>query len=78
AGAVAGPDAVSTSLTALMVVALAVMVLAALSAAALTRGIVPSLVEMVYAKLWMFGAAVVVVGVAAAGLTYVLVKKKTG
>lgn len=69
------PDAVSSSLTALMAVAVVVMLVAGLGAAALVRGITPGLLETIYAKLWMFaGGAVVVAGIAAA-VTYVLAKR---
>jgi hypothetical protein len=51
-----GPDAVSTALTGLMGVAVLVMCVAGLSVAAVIRGAVPSLLDILYPKLWIFGA----------------------
>jgi hypothetical protein len=51
-----GPDAVSTALTGLMGVAVLVMCVAGLSVAAVIRGAVPSLLDVLYPKLWIFGA----------------------
>ena len=70
-----GPDAVSTSLTALMVVAVAVMGFAGLAAAGLVRGVMPALVEAVYTRLWMFAVGAVVIAAAAAAVAYLLAKR---
>ncbi len=69
------PDALSTSLTALLVVAVAVMWFAGLAAAALVRGITPSLIRWVYADLAIFAGGAVVVGAIAAGVSYILAKR---
>ncbi|MBI4717711.1 MAG: helix-turn-helix domain-containing protein [Planctomycetes bacterium] len=69
------PDALSTCLTAAMVVAVAVMWLAGLSAAGLVRGVVPSLIGTLYQNLAMFaGGALLVAGIAA-GVAYFLAKR---
>ncbi len=73
-----GPDAVSTSLTALMVVAVVVMLFAGLGAAALVRGITPALLQAVYENLWMYTAAAVGAVVAAGGVTFLVMKKRSG
>ena len=69
------PDAVAASLTALLVVAVAVMCFAGLGAAALTRGILPSLLDTIYTNLWMYSAGAVVVAVIASVLTYFVRKR---
>jgi hypothetical protein len=69
------PDAVSTSLTAAMVVGVAVMWVAGLGAAALVRGVTPSLLQSVYSHLAIFaGGSLLVCGIAA-GATYFLAKR---
>lgn len=73
-----GPDAVSTSLTALMAVAVAVMLFAGLGAAALVRGITPALLQAVYENLWMYATAAIVAVVVAGGVTFLVVKKRSG
>lgn len=73
-----GPDAASSGLSALMVVALIVLLFGGLAAASLIRGMTPSLLEVVYAKLWMFVAGVVVFAGLAAGITFAIAKKKSG
>ncbi len=73
-----GPDAVSTSLTALMVVAVAVMWFAGLGAAALVRGITPAPLQAVYENLWMYAAAALGAVVVAGGVTFLVVKKRSG
>ncbi len=70
------PDAVSTSLTALLVVALAVMWIGGLGAAALVRGVVPGILQTLYANLLYFAAGAAVLGGIAAGLTYVMSNRK--
>ena len=69
------PDAVSTSLTAALVVGVAVMWVAGLGAAALVRGVTPSLLQSVYSHLAIFaGGSLLVCGIAA-GATYFLAKR---
>ena len=69
------PNAVSTSLTVLMMVAVVVMWFAGLAGAALVRGIAPSILRGVYANLAIYaGGALVVAGLAAA-VTYFLAKR---
>lgn len=70
-----GPDAVSSGLTAALVVAVAVMCIAGLAIAGLVRGIVPSLIGTVYSNLAMFTGGAFGVVVIAAGLTYFLAKR---
>lgn len=69
------PDAVSNSLTALMAVAIVVMLFGGLGAAALVRGIMPSLVEAVYGGLWMYAGGVLGVAIVAGAITYVMAKR---
>jgi len=69
------PDAVSSSLTAVLVVALAVMWIAGLGAASLVRGVVPGILQTLYSNLLMFAGGSVLVAGAAGGLTYVLAKR---
>ena len=69
------PDAASSGLTALMVVAVAVMWVAGLAGASLVRGITPGLIQAIYDKLWVFAAGTAVIGAAAAAGTYVLAKR---
>ncbi len=73
-----GPNALSTSLTALLIVAVAVMWFAFLGAAALVRGITPALLQGIYANLWMYAVGALGVGAIAAGVTYFVVKKRSG
>jgi hypothetical protein len=70
-----GPDAVSTSLTALMVVAVVVMWFAGLAGAALVRGVVPSILQGVYENLLIFAGGALGVGAIAAGVTYFISKR---
>ncbi len=70
------PDAVSTSLTALMVVAVAVMWFAGLGAAALVRGITPALLQAVYANLWIYSSGAVGAVVVAGAVTFLVTKKR--
>lgn len=71
------PDAVSSALTALLVVAVVVMGFAGMGAAAMARGILPSMLETVYAGLWMYAAGATGVAIIASGLTY-FVRKRSG
>ncbi len=73
-----GPDPVSSALTALLVVALVVMLVGGLGAASLVRGITPSLLETIYAKLWMFSAGSLVVAIIAGAVTFFVAKKRSG
>lgn len=73
-----GPDAASMAVTAMMIVAVVVMWFAGLGAAALVRGITPSLLESIYANLWMFAAGALVAAVAAGAVTYLVAKKRAG
>ncbi|MCO6435783.1 MAG: helix-turn-helix domain-containing protein [Phycisphaerae bacterium] len=68
-------DAVSSALTATMVVALAVLWVAALGATAMLRGFVPGLLTTVYANLVIFAGAAVGVAAIAAGITFFVVKR---
>jgi len=70
-----GPDPVSSGLTALMFVAVLVMWFAGLAAAAMVRGITPSMVQAIYSNLWMFAAGAVVVGAIAAGVAYFIARR---
>jgi hypothetical protein len=73
-----GPDPVSTGLTAAMVVAVAVMWFAGLGAAALVRGITPSLLEAVYSRLSVYTLGMLVVTVIAGAAAFLVSKKRTG
>ncbi|MFQ5589815.1 MAG: helix-turn-helix domain-containing protein [Phycisphaerae bacterium] len=70
-----GPDAVSTSLTALMIVGVVVMWFAGLAGAALVRGIEPAMVRSVYANLTLYAGGSLGVAVVAAGVTFFVVKR---
>ncbi len=69
------PDAVSASLTALLIVAVLVMCFSGLGSAALIRGIMPALLGAVYTKLWIYAAGAVGVAVISAAVTYFLRKR---
>lgn len=73
-----GPDPVSSGLTAAMVVAVAVMWFAGLGAAALVRGITPSLLETVYSKLWIYALGMLAVTAIAGAAAFLVSKKRTG
>lgn len=69
------PDALSSSLTAAVVVAVAVMWFGGLGAAALVRGVTPAILRSVYDNLMMFaGGSLLVCGIAA-GAAYFLAKR---
>jgi len=69
------PDAVSNSLTAALVVAVAVMWFGGLGAAALVRGVTPAILRSVYDNLLVFaGGSLLVCGIAA-GVAYFLAKR---
>ncbi len=73
-----GPDAVSTSLTALMVVAVGIMWIAGLGGAALVRGVYPSLLKTVYANLMVCAGGALGAAVIAGAATYFVMKKRAG
>lgn len=70
-----GPDAVSTSLTALMIVAIVVMWFGGLAAAALVRGIVPGMLETIYANLGIYSGGALGVAAMAGAVTYFVAKR---
>ncbi len=71
-----GSDPVSSSLTAMMFVAVIVMWFAGLAAASLVRGVYPGVLRPVYTNLWMFaGGAVVLAGVVGAAAFFVARKR---
>ena len=69
------PDAMSTSLTAALVVAVAVMWFGGLGAAALVRGVTPAILRPVYDNLMIFASGSLLVCGIAAGATYFLAKR---
>jgi len=73
-----GPDPVSNGLTAAMAVAVAVMWVAGLGAAALVRGITPSLLEAMYSKLGTCALGMLAVTVIAGAAAFLVSKKRTG
>lgn len=70
-----GPDAVTTSLTAVMVVAVVVMWVAGLGSAALVRGVLPGVLQAIYGNLWMYSLGALVAAIIAGGLTFVVARK---
>ena len=70
------PDAVSTSLTAVLIVALVVLWIGGLAAAGMVRGVSPSLIEILYKNLLIFTGASVGIAAIAGGLTYFVMKKR--
>jgi len=70
------PDAVSTSLTAVLIVAVVVLWIGGLAAAGMVRGVSPSLIELIYRNLLIFTGAAVGVAAIAGGLTYFVMKKR--
>lgn len=73
-----GPDALSTGLTGMLVVATAVMCVAGLTAASMMQGVWPSVMGVVYQKLWIFGAASAGAALGAMGIGYMLGKRSEG
>ena len=69
------PDAASAGLTAVMVVAVGVMWIAGLGSMALLQGVTPSLLNTLYANLWIFAVASIVVAGIAGGLSYFMAKR---
>jgi hypothetical protein len=72
-----GPDAVSTSLTAAMAVAVAVIWIAGVAAAAALQGVSPSLVTSIYSNMLIVAPGAAVVAGLAAGVTYFLSKRSS-
>lgn len=72
-----GPDAVSTSLTAAMAVAVAVIWIAGIAAAAALQGVSPSLVTSIYSNMLIVASGAAVVAGLAAGITYLLSKRSS-
>ncbi|MHC4092539.1 MAG: helix-turn-helix domain-containing protein [Planctomycetota bacterium] len=73
-----GPDAVSTGLTGMIVVATAVMCVAGLGAAAIMQDVWPALLEAIYQNMWIFGTASVVLAGIAMGIGFFLGKRSEG
>lgn len=72
------PDAISTGLTGMLVVATAVMCVAGLGAASIMQDVWPAPLKWVYENLWIFGAASLGVALAALGLGFMLGKRSAG
>ncbi|UCE62063.1 MAG: helix-turn-helix domain-containing protein [Phycisphaerales bacterium] len=70
-----GPDALSTGLTALMIVGVVVMWFAGLAGMAMVRGIAPGMIRVIYANLWIYAVAALLGGVVAAGVTFSMAKR---
>ena len=70
-----GPDAVSTGLTGMIVVATAVMCVAGLVAAAMMQDVWPVLLDVIYQNIWIFGGASVALSGIAMGIGFVLGKR---
>lgn len=69
------PDAVSSSLGALLVVAMAILLIGGLGAASMVRTVFPGILQTLYGNLLVFtGASFLVAGIAA-GATYFLAKR---
>ena len=69
------PDAMSTGLTGLIVVAVAVLTFTGLAVAAMVNGQSLPMLDFVYDKLWMFGAGAVGVAGIALGIGFLLGKR---
>jgi len=69
-------DPLSSGLTAAMIVSVVVMLLAGLAGAGLARGVVPSLLQTVFDNLMIFAGASLGIGIAAAGITFLVSKRK--
>ena len=70
-----GPDAVTTGLTACLVVGVVVMWFAGLAGAGLVRGVVPTILQTVYTNLALYGGGALGVAVVAAVVAYFLAKR---
>jgi len=75
AAAVATGDAFAAGAAGMVAVAIVAMCVAGLAIAAMIRGVLPSMLDFVYAKLWMFGLGAVLVAGAAMGLGVFLEKR---
>ncbi len=73
----AAPDALSTSLTALMVVAVVVLWFAGLAGASMVRGVFPSLLKGVYANLPYYSGGALGVALMAGGITFLLARRSS-
>ncbi len=73
-----GPDPISTGLTGMMAVGVAVMCVAGLGAASIMQGVWPSLLNMVYENLWIFGAGSLGLSLAAMGVGVFVGKRSAG
>ncbi len=71
------PDAMSTALTALLVVAMFIMLFGGLGAAALVRGVAPSLLVVIYEQMAIFGGGAVGVAVVATVVAYMMAKRSS-
>ncbi len=71
------PDAVSTGLTALLVVAIVVMWFAGLAAFAAVRGVTPSLLIWIHENMAMCAGGAVLVGVFATAITFFMAKRSS-
>jgi hypothetical protein len=69
------PDAFSYGSAGLLMVALVVTCFTGLAIASMVRGVLPSILDVVFGKLWMFGVGAVVVAGAAMGLGIFLGKR---
>jgi hypothetical protein len=69
------PDALSSGLTALMVVATIVLAFGGLAAVAMVRGVVPGIVEAVYNNLMWFSGGALIVGIIAALITFMVARR---
>ncbi len=72
AAAIASGDVFVAGAAGLVAVAIIAMCFAGLAVAAMIRGVLPSMLDFVYAKLWMFGLGAVLVAGAAMGLGILL------
>ncbi len=70
-----GPDAVSTGMTGMIVVATAVMCVAGLGAAAMMQDVWPALLDVIYQNIWIFGGASVALSGMAMGIGFVIGKR---
>jgi hypothetical protein len=70
-----GPDAVSSGLTAALGVAVMVIWIGGLGAAAMVRGSVPSILQLLYENLMIFAGGSLLAGAVAGGVAYFLAKR---
>jgi len=69
------PDALSSSLTALMVVVMFVMVFGGLAAASLVRGVTPRIIESIFQNMIVYAGGAAGVAVVASAVTFFLAKR---